>query len=140
MVDGKSPDGKTRQGEAGFTVTDRRSFAGRAAPAAPDEPPPPPAQGSSESSGSSELLHEAVDFHTFILSLGSSALLHLGELDQPGGEPGQPDLPLAKHTIDIIAMLEQKTKGNLSAPEAHLIESLLFDLRLRYVERSKSRS
>ena len=143
MVDGKSPDGKTGQGEAGFTVTDRRSFAGRAEPAAPDEPPPPPAQGaseSSESSGSSELLHEAVDFHTFILSLGSSALLHLGELDQPGGEPIQPDLPLAKHTIDIIAMLEQKTKGNLTSPEAHLIESLLFDLRLRYVERSKSRS
>jgi hypothetical protein len=140
MVDGKSHDGKTGQGEAGFTVTDRRSFAGRAEPAAPDEPPPPPAEGSSGSPGSSELPQEAVDFHTFILSLGSSALLHLGELDQPGGEPIQPDLPLAKHTIDIIAMLEQKTKGNLTSPEAHLVESLLFDLRLRYVERSKSRS
>ena len=81
-----------------------------------------------------------MDFHTFILSLGSSALLHLGELDQPGGDPSTPDLPLAKHTIDIIAMLEQKTKGNLTSAEAHLIESLLFDLRLRYVERSSSKA
>ena len=82
----------------------------------------------------------AIDFHTFILSLGSSALLHLGDLDPPDGEPSQPDLPMAKHTIDVIAMLEEKTKGNLTAPEADLVESLLFDLRLRYVERSKASS
>jgi hypothetical protein len=78
-----------------------------------------------------------IDFHTFILSLGSSALLHMGELDSPDGRPGEIDLPLAKHTIDVIAMLQEKTKGNLTAPEANLVESLLFDLRLRYVDKSK---
>ena len=79
-----------------------------------------------------------LDFHTFIISLGSSALLHLGELDPPDGGPAEVDLPLAQHTIDVIAMLQEKTRGNLTAPEAELVESLLFDLRLRYVERSKS--
>jgi len=76
----------------------------------------------------------AVDFHTFVLSLGSSALLHLGEIEHPDVGATQTDLPLAKHTIDILVMLEQKTKGNLTPAEEKLIQSLLYDLRLRYVE------
>jgi hypothetical protein len=137
MADGKSPEGKA---SSGFTVTDRRAFSERSEPAAPPvagatSSPPAEADSSEPVLGA-----EAVDFHTFILSLGSSALLHLGELDQPAGDPSTPDLPLAKHTIDIIAMLEQKTKGNLTSAESHLIESLLFDLRLRYVERSSSKA
>jgi hypothetical protein len=79
----------------------------------------------------------AVDFHTFVLSLGSSALLHLGELEHPDVGAPQKDLSLAKHTIDILVMLEEKTKGNLTAAEEKLIASLLYDLRLRYVEASK---
>jgi hypothetical protein len=80
----------------------------------------------------------AVDFHTFVLSLGSSALLHLGELEHPDVGAAQKDLPLAKHTIDILAMLQEKTKGNLTPAEDKLIESLLYDLRLRYVEATKA--
>jgi hypothetical protein len=79
----------------------------------------------------------AVDFHTFVLSLGSSALLHLGELEHPEGGATEMDLPLAKHTIDILSMLEEKTKGNLTSAEEKLIQSLLYDLRLRYVNASK---
>jgi hypothetical protein len=79
----------------------------------------------------------AVDFHTFVLSLGSSALLHLGELEHPEGGATEKDLPLAKHTIDILSMLEEKTKGNLTSAEEKLIQSLLYDLRLRYVNASK---
>ena len=78
-----------------------------------------------------------VDFHTFVLSLGSSALLHLGEIENPNDGVSQKDLPLAKHTIDILVMLEEKTKGNLSTAEERLMESLLYDLRLRYVEATK---
>ena len=78
-----------------------------------------------------------VDFHTFVLSLGSSALLHLGEIENPNDGVSQKDLPLAKHTIDILVMLEEKTKGNLSTAEERLMESLLYDLRLRYVEAMK---
>jgi hypothetical protein len=137
MAEGKSPEGKA---SSGFTVTDRRSFAERGESAAAVAEPLLPASPGTAATSDPALGTEAVDFHTFILSLGSSALLHLGELDQPGGDPSTPDLPLAKHTIDIIAMLEQKTRGNLTSAEAHLIESLLFDLRLRYVERSSSKT
>jgi hypothetical protein len=73
-----------------------------------------------------------------VLSLGSSVLLHLGELDHPEGGDAREDLALAKHTIDIIGMLQEKTKGNLTPAEDKLIESLLFDLRLRYVEKTKT--
>jgi len=112
----------------GFTITDRRSSAGGEAPGGS------PADDPRELPGG---VYPPIDFHTFILSLGSSALLHMGELDSPDGQPGAVDLPLAQHTIDVIAMLEEKTKGNLTAPEANLVESLLYDLRLRYVEKSK---
>jgi hypothetical protein len=148
MAGGKSDEGRP----SGFTVSDRRIFSeGGGAEAAPTPAPadPPqeapaasqPTEGSGASSpsvpaGTPEL--PPVDFHTFILSLGSSALLHLGELEHPEGGAARVDLPLAKHTIDIIAMLQEKTKGNLTPPEERLIESLLYDLRLRFVERSKT--
>ena len=72
-----------------------------------------------------------VDFATFILSLGTSVLLHLGALPE---EAGTPSLPLAKQTIDIIAMLAAKTKGNLTEGEERLIQGLLYDLRVQYVD------
>jgi len=129
--------------QGGFTVTDRRSFAGAepgkaeeaAAPGpagAPDSAPEAP-----DASRGRESALPAVDFHTFVLSLGSSALLHLGELEHPEGGASEKDLPLAKHTIDILSMLEEKTKGNLTSAEEKLIQSLLYDLRLRYVNASK---
>lgn len=78
-----------------------------------------------------------VDFQTFVISLGSSALLQLGEIEDPTTGEKQKDLVLAKHTIDLLSMLQAKTKGNLTAPEEKLLESLLYDLRLRFVEASK---
>jgi hypothetical protein len=119
--------------KGGFTVTDRRSFTEGGEPRPPDEPPAAPATGGAAAGANLP----AVDFHTFVLSLGSSALLHLGELEHPDVGAPQKDLPLAKHTIDILVMLEEKTKGNLTAAEEKLIGSLLYDLRLRYVEAQK---
>lgn len=78
-----------------------------------------------------------VDFATFLLSLGSSALMHMGDVPRPDTGKPQIDLDLAKHSIDLISMLEEKTKGNLTPQEAQLLEQLLFDLRLRYVEATK---
>lgn len=141
-------DEKGEKTSPGFKVSDRRSFADSAAapePVAPAEAAVPPATPSAPevTPGDFEPLRNAggalppLDFHTFILSLASSALMHLGEIDDPENAASEPDLPLAKHTIDVIAMLQEKTKGNLSPPEEKLIESLLFDLRLRYVEASK---
>ncbi len=78
----------------------------------------------------------SIDFYTFCLSLGSSAFVHLG--DAPHPESGQPatDLALAKQTIDILAMLQEKTKGNLTPEEERFLENLLVDLKLRYVART----
>jgi hypothetical protein len=129
----------------GFKVTDRRSFTDEAG--ARDEAPaaPPEVANAANVPSSAGVTAEApvaafppVDFHTFVLSLGSSALLHLGEIENPNDGVSQKDLPLAKHTIDILVMLEEKTKGNLSTAEERLMESLLYDLRLRYVEAMKS--
>jgi hypothetical protein len=126
----------------GFTVTDRRSFNEDAG--ARDQAPavPPNAANVAGAAGVTAeppvAAFPPVDFHTFVLSLGSSALLHLGEIENPNDGMSQKDLPLAKHTIDILVMLEEKTKGNLSSAEEKLMESLLYDLRLRYVEATKS--
>lgn len=77
-----------------------------------------------------------IDFYTFVLSLGSSAFVHLGDAPHPEtGEPAKPDLALAKQTIDILAMLRDKTKGNLTPEEEKFLENLLTDLRLRFVQR-----
>ena len=78
-----------------------------------------------------------VDFATFVLSLGSSALMHLGEVEVPGAGTYEKNLPMAKHSIDILSMLEDKTRGNLDPAEGQLLENLLFDLRLRYLEASR---
>lgn len=80
-----------------------------------------------------------VDFPTFLLSLGHSALVHLGLAPSPGGGPPKVNLPLARQTIDLIALLEVKTRGNLSGEEERMLEQLLYDLRLQCVEVSKRR-
>jgi Domain of unknown function (DUF1844) len=125
----------------GFTINDRRAFTDGGEPRG-DEPTrtvdKPAAADELGEPSEPQLGLPAVDFHTFVLSLGSSALLHLGELEHPDLGAPQKDLPLAKHTIDILAMLEEKTKGNLTPAEAKLIESLLYDLRLRFVEAKKA--
>ena len=78
-----------------------------------------------------------IDFYTFVLSLGSSAFVHLGDAPHPEtGESVAANLALAKQTIDILDMLREKTRGNLTPEEERFMENLLTDLRLRYVERS----
>jgi Domain of unknown function (DUF1844) len=78
-----------------------------------------------------------VDFNTLVLSLSHSALLHLGDAPDPDG--GRlVSLPLARQTIDLLALLQEKTKNNLDGQEERLLEQALFDLRLRYVEVSTS--
>lgn len=79
-----------------------------------------------------------LDFFTFVMGLGSSAFIHLGDAPHPEtGQPVTPDLALAQQTIDVLAMLQEKTRGNLTAEEEALMGQLLRDLRLRFVERSR---
>jgi hypothetical protein len=82
-----------------------------------------------------------VDFSTFVLSLGTSALYHLGVVAHPetGRKLEAPELALARNTIDTLEMLEEKTRGNLEQQERELVESLLYELRMRFVEAEKNR-
>ena len=75
-----------------------------------------------------------VNFNSLMFSLSSSALLHLGEIADPQSGEKKKDIALAKHTIDTIAMLKEKTQGNLTGEEEKFIESILTDLRWRYVK------
>ncbi len=75
-----------------------------------------------------------IDFYTFVLSLGSSALIHLGDAPHPEtGAVAEPNLLLAQQTIEILSMLREKTRGNLTPEEEKFMENLLTDLRLRFV-------
>ena len=137
----------------GFTVNDRRIFADEKGTAHIEEAPPaspaglpgqagPGDEKADKKAGEARAFEAStgapgIDFHTFVLSLGSSALLHLGELERPGAAGPEKNLPMAKHTIDILGMLQEKTRGNLTPAEEKLMESLLYDLRLRYVEAKK---
>lgn len=78
-----------------------------------------------------------IDFSSFIFSLSTSALLHLGEVPDPITKKRGKNLPLAKQTIDILGMLKEKTKGNLTPDEEKLMENILTDLRWRYVREVK---
>jgi hypothetical protein len=92
-------------------------------------------------SNPSEPTAPAIDFATFVMSLASSALMHMGEMERPQGEQdASASLALARQTIDILGMLSDKTRGNLSDDEAKLLQHLLFDLRLKFVEARQVKS
>ena len=76
-----------------------------------------------------------VSFSTFMLSMSSSALVHLGEIPDPMSQSTETDLLMAKQIIDTLGMLAEKTKGNVDAEEERLVKTLLYDLRLRYVQK-----
>lgn len=78
---------------------------------------------------------QPMSFDIFVLSLNASALIHLGDSSE-GGSPAEVNLPLARQTIDILSMLEEKTRGNLSGEEEGLLTQILFDLRMRYSRRA----
>lgn len=130
--------------EKKFTVTDRRSFdlSGESKPSA--VPEARPADEAAPGNRAEPLHLPPADFATLVLSLGSSAVMYLGQQGDHQGQQGQeggkatpPNLPMAKHAIDLLTVLEEKTKGNLTSEEQQILESLLFDLRLRYVEALK---
>ena len=128
--------------EKGFEVKDRRAFTQEGdlrdgdgavkAESGPspqkEDPPEPKAQA-----GAGKRMLPPVDFPSLILSLSHAALLHLGQVPDPGTGEARQDLGLARHTIDTLGMLQEKTKGNLSDEEKNLLDSVLTDLRLAFV-------
>ncbi len=81
-----------------------------------------------------------VSFSSFVVSLATSAMLHLGEAPDPQTGKVCSDLVLARNTIDLLGLLQQKTKGNLDVEEARLVEALLYELRMKYVEASSKQT
>jgi hypothetical protein len=80
-------------------------------------------------------------FSTLVLSLSTSAMVHMGVAPGPeAGEAPEVNLPMARQTIDILEMLTEKTKGNLEPQEAALLESVLHEVHIKYVEASKDSS
>jgi len=127
--------------DKGFTVKDRRKIFN-------ESPREETASSTREESKSEEGQHSQstqqsprnsttilpeINFSTFILSLSTSTLMHLGELPNPDTNKTEKNLPLAKQTIDLIDMLKKKTEGNLDQEEENLITNLLSDLKLKYV-------
>jgi hypothetical protein len=76
-----------------------------------------------------------ISFGSFIISLASTAALHFGDIPDPQtGERHEPDLVAAHQMIDLISLLQEKTKGNLTPDETKLVDDLLYELRMRYVQ------
>lgn len=124
----------------GFTIRDRRVSSPGSEGTKTETPPSEKRNESAESKETlppDEVSLPEIDFSSFVFSLSTSALLHLGEVPDPVTRKIEKDLPLAKQTIDILGMLEEKTRGNLTADEAKLLENLLADLRWRYVREAK---
>ena len=83
----------------------------------------------------------AITFAAFVLSLAHTAAVHFGDIPDPvSGQASEANLPAAQQMIDILSLLEAKTRGNLTAEERQLLDQLLFELRMRYVEVSKPKS
>lgn len=119
--------------DKGFVVKDRRRFdaegATRSDANAARAEPEPADQTASTGAASQPL--PGIDFSTFILSLSTSVMVHLGEAPDPTG--AERNLELAKQTIDILGLLQEKTRNNLTDDETKLMDELLYDLRLRFV-------
>jgi hypothetical protein len=82
----------------------------------------------------SETHRESLSFAAFVLSLATTAAVHFGDLADPNsGEKHEPDLQAAAHLIEILGLLEEKTRGNLTTDEQRLLGQILYELRIRYV-------
>jgi hypothetical protein len=140
----------------GFKVEDRRRFSseGDVKPEFRDDSPSAAGHGQTapESADSSKPNRAAqtgatphahgpepeVTFGAFLVGLSTQALMLLGDIADPETGAAHADLPGAQQLIDIIGMLQRKTQGNLDRDEAQLIETILFELRMKYVERARA--
>lgn len=137
------PEEEKKEGK-GFRVEDRRRFSpegeakagGQKAGASADRGEETAGQWS-ESGGAAGQLPPEINFSTFVISLSTQALLYLGEIENPMTKKIERDVSTAKQMIDIIGLLREKTKGNLDPGEEKLMDDVLYDLRMRYLEAVK---
>jgi len=79
-----------------------------------------------------------LDFSTFVLSLNTSALIHFGDIPDPGTKERTVSVPAAKHTLQILEILKDKTTGNLDEQETKLLDDVLFNLRMKFIRLTES--
>ena len=132
------------ESKEGFTVKDKRRFttegASKEEPMPGEEPKESvkeEAEAREEPSAGTQPPPRPMDFATLILSLANTALFQLGLIRASESEDVKKDLPGARQTIDLIALLEEKTRGNLTEEEAKILKETLFQLRMAFVEVSK---
>ena len=126
-----------------FVIKDKRIFAEGDEDQPVKEETEKPLDGATADESESAAAHEEestdyqlpeINFATFIFSLNHSVLVHLGVMDDPSTGKKVKNLPLAKQTIDILGMLEEKTKGNLTEDEEKMLKNILYDLRMIYIK------
>ena len=118
----------------GFVIKDKRSsqISEDEAQSISDEAP-----AEELPSGAEEGQKFQIDFSTFVFSLTSSAFYNLGDMPDPLTGKTETNLPAVQQTIDMLNMLKEKTKGNLTAEEAKLIEQMIYELQMKYVEKTR---
>ncbi len=148
--------------QSNFKVTDRRQFtaegeireqqqpdSGEQAPPRKEEPPKASPEEKPRASQEPSQKEEAertgepdpsqgVNFASFLLSLATTGMVHLGEIPEPSTGQKMEDLEAARQMIDILGILKEKTEGNLSAEESHLLENVLYELRMKFMGKSKA--
>ena len=149
--------------QSGFKVIDRRQFTtegdireqqqpdpgGQEAPPQKEEPPKAsqeekpkasqePSQTEDAKSTAEQDPSQGVNFASFLLSLATTGMVHLGEIPEPSSGQKMEDLEAARQMIDILGILKEKTEGNLSAEESHLLENVLYELRMKFMGKSKA--
>jgi hypothetical protein len=133
--------------DQGFRVTDKRLFSedgqprenAAERPQVHREPANAPAsqQSGTPAAGPPPETGARIDFPSYILSYYTQGLVLLGEVPNPYTNKKEEDLEAARHTVDILGMLQEKTKGNLSPEEGQLLESVLYEVRMKYMARVK---
>ena len=124
---------KNDKEEKGFVIKDRRFSSKKEEQPQPKEEIKKEETQGPEKGPSDQPLPE-IDFMNLVFSFSTSALIQLGEIQDPMTQQVAKNLPLAKQTIDIIGMLNEKTKGNLTKDEEKVMENIIYDLKLRYVK------
>lgn len=152
------PENEKEEETPTFKVSDRRKFTaeGELRPDTPEQPPaserfeahtsPPPQSagsqpgiGSQPSAGRAGSEAETLDFGSFLISLATTGMVHLGEIPDPvSGKPAE-NLEGAQQMIDILSMLQEKTRGNRSSEEDRLLDGLLFELRMKFLNKQKAK-
>jgi len=122
-----------KKGE-GFVIKDRRFSEESETKEEPAAAKKPDVKEKAEKPATESLDYPPVNFTNFIISLSTSTLFHFGDFPEYEGDKAEKNLPAAKQTIDILDMLNEKTKGNLDQNEANLIQGVLYELKMRYVK------